>query len=184
MCCICGGGCRGSSTNLMYEFAELGVAIRTRRVDMGLTQDRLAELCGLLPTTVEELENGSIEKLDWAVARRITAQLGLSIHISNPRPTRRQMEREQSALDAAAVTASVSYKNSVTAEHLRAAFLTANFPPDYAPHVRTFLDEAPLSQIAGVVEQLHRETDVSRIEIWLNMRKMANAAHLLRDIWQ
>ncbi|WP_176491297.1 helix-turn-helix domain-containing protein [Polaromonas sp. AET17H-212] len=168
----------------MYEFAEIGSAIRTRRSDMGLTQARVAELCGLLPTTVEQLENGSIEKLDWAVAIRITAQLGLNVHISNPRPTRRQMERVKSALDAAAITASVSYKNPVRAEDLRAAFLTANNPPDYTYHVLTLLDEAPISQIAGVVEQLHHENDVSRNEIWKNMRKMANAAHLLRDIWQ
>jgi transcriptional regulator with XRE-family HTH domain len=53
----------------MYEFAEIGLAVRTRRSDMGLTQARVADLCGLLPTTVEQLENGSIEKLDWAVNR-------------------------------------------------------------------------------------------------------------------
>lgn len=168
----------------MHEFAEIGAAVRTRRSDMGLTQARVADLCGLLPNTVEQLENGSIEKLDWAEAIRITAQLGLNIHISNPRPTRRQMDRMKSALDAAAITASVSYRNSIKAEDLRAAFLTATNPPNYAPHIRTFLDEAPISQIAGVVEQLHHENDISRIEIWQNMRKVANAAHLLRDIWQ
>ena len=168
----------------MHEFAEIGAAVRTRRSDMGLTQARVADLCGLLPNTVERLENGSIEKLDWAEAIRITAQLGLNIHISNPRPTRRQMDRMKSAIDAAAITASVSYRNSIKAEDLRAAFLTATNPPNYAPHIRTFLDEAPISQIAGVVEQLHHENDVSRNEIWQNMRKMANAAHLLRDIWQ
>lgn len=139
VCCIRGGACPGSSTAPMYEFAEIGLAVRTRRSDMGLTQARVADLCGLLPTTVEQLENGSIEKLDWAVAIRITAQLGLNIHISNPRPTRRQMDRMKSALDAAAITASVSYRNSIKAEDLRAAFLTATNPPDYAPHVRTFL---------------------------------------------
>lgn len=184
VCCIRGGACPGASTAPMYEFAEIGSAVRTRRSDMGLTQARVAELCGLLPTTVEQLENGSIEKLDWAVAIRITAQLGLNIHISNPRPTRRQMDRVKSALDAAAITASVSYRNSIKAEDLRAAFLTATTPPDYAPHVHTFLDEAPVSQIAGVVEQLHHENNVSRINMWENMRKMAAAAHLLREIWQ
>lgn len=184
VCCIRGGACPGSSTAPMYEFAEIGSAVRTRRCDMDLTQARVAELCGLSPITVEQLENGSIEKLDWAVAIRITAQLGLNIHISNPRPTRRQMERVKSALDAAAITASVSYKNSVNAEDLRAAFLTASNPPSCTPHTRTFLEEAPISQIAGVVEQLHHENGVSRIEMWKNMRKMANAARVLRDIWQ
>lgn len=168
----------------MHEFAEIGAAVRTRRSDMGLTQTPIADLCGLLPITVEQLENGSLEKLEWSVAIRITEQLGLNIHVSNPRPTRRQIERVQSALDVAAITASVSYENSVKAKHLRAAFLTATSPPNYAPHIRTFLDEAPISQIAGVVEQLHHENDISRIEIWQNMRKVANAAHLLRDIWQ
>lgn len=181
MCCICRSARRGSSTNLMHEFAELGVAVRTRRTDMGLTQARVAELCGLLPTTVEQLENGSIQKLDWAVARRITAQLGLNIYVSNPRPTR-QIERVHSALDAAAISASVSYKDSVKVEDLRAAFLTATYPKDFTPHVRTFLDEAPISQIAGVVEQLHHETSVHRIELWQRMRDMARAGCVTRDI--
>jgi transcriptional regulator with XRE-family HTH domain len=168
----------------MHEFAALGAAIRARRSDIGLTQARVADLCGLSPTTVEQLENGSIEKLDWAVAIGIASQLGLNIHISNPRTTRRQMDKVESALDAAAITASVSYRDSVKTEDLRAAFLTANIPPDYAPHVYTFLDEAPISQIARVVEQLHHENDVPRSEIWRSMRKIANSANLLRHIWQ
>lgn len=54
----------------MYEFAAIGLAARTRRSDMGLTQDRVASLCGLSPTKVEQLENGSIGELDWAHAVR------------------------------------------------------------------------------------------------------------------
>ena len=54
----------------MYEFAAIGLAVRTRRSDMGLTQERVADLCGLSPTMVEQLENGSIAELDWARALR------------------------------------------------------------------------------------------------------------------
>lgn len=71
----------------MYEFAEIGFAARTRRSDMGLSQARVADLCGLSPATVEQLENGSIGSLDWAHAVRLHSVLGLNVRVSNPRPT-------------------------------------------------------------------------------------------------
>lgn len=167
----------------MYEFAEIGLAARTRRSDMGLSQARVADLCGLSPATVEQLENGSIDSLDWAHAVRLLSVLGLSVHVSNPRSTRHQRERGIPALEVAARSASTSYKQSLPAEDLRTALLTATYPQDFMPHVRTFLDEAHVSQIADVVEQLHHETSIHRIELWQSMRDMARAGHTTRDFW-
>lgn len=167
----------------MYEFAEIGSAIRTRRSDMGLTQARVADLCGLLPTTVEQLENGSIGELNWAHSVHLLSVLGLNVHVSNPRPTKRQREGRTSALEVAARSASTSYKQILPAEDLRTALLTATYPKDFTPHVCTFLDEAHVSQIADVVEQLHHETSVHRIELWQRIRDMARAGCVTRDIW-
>lgn len=64
----------------MYEFAEIGLAVRTRRSDMGLSQARVADLCGLSSVTVDQLENGSIDALNWADAVRLLSVLGLNIH--------------------------------------------------------------------------------------------------------
>lgn len=167
----------------MYEFAEIGSAARTRRSDMGLSQARVAELSGLSQTTVDQLESGSIGELNWAQAVRLLSVLGLSVQISNPRPTRRQREGKIPALDVAALSASVSYRENVSAEDLGVALLTAKYPQNFAPHVRTFLDEAHVSQIADVVEQLHLEAGVSRVELWQRLREMARARNTVRDIW-
>lgn len=167
----------------MYEFSEISSAVRTRRSDMGLTQARLADLCGLSTATVELLESGAIGELNWAHAVRLLSAIGLSVHVSNPRPTKRQWEGRIPALDVAARSASTSYKEILPVEDLRTALLTATYPKNFLPHVRTYLDEAHISQIADVVEQLHFETKVDRVELWKRMRSMARVAGTAREIW-
>lgn len=66
---------------------------------------------------------------------------------------------------------------------LRTALLTATYSKNFAPHVRTFLDEAHVTQLADVVEQLHHETGVNRVALWQHMRDAARAAYTVRDIW-
>lgn len=167
----------------MYEFAAIGSAVRTRRSDMGLTQAHVADLCGLSTATVEQVENGSIDNLNWAHAVRLLSVLGLSIHISNPRSTRRQREEGTPALEVAARSASTSYKGILSAEELRTALLTTTYPKNLMPYLRAFLEEAPLALLAAVVEQLHHENGVSRVKLWQHMRDMSRTAHTTRDIW-
>jgi len=167
----------------MYEFSVIGLAARTRRSDMGLTQERVADLCGLSPTTVEQLEDGSIGELDWAHAVRLLSVLGLSVHVSNPRSTRSQREGGTPALEIAARSASTSYKGNLGAEDLREAVLTTTYPKNLMPYVRAFLEEASIALIADVVEQLHHETGVNRVELWQRMRDMARTVHTFREIW-
>ncbi|WP_436155183.1 helix-turn-helix domain-containing protein [Polaromonas sp. LjRoot131] len=171
------------ASKAMYEFAAIGLAARTRRSDMGLTQERVADLCGLSPPIVEQLENGSIGELDWAHAVRLLSVIGLSVHVSNPRSTRRQREGGTPALEIAARSASTSFKEVLDAEDLRAALLTTTYPKNLRPYVRTFLEEAPISLIADVIEQLHHETGVNRVEFWQHMRDMAIAVNTIREIW-
>lgn len=167
----------------MYEFAAIGLAARTRRADIGLTQDRVADLCGLSPAIVEQLENGSIGELNWADAVRLLLVLGLSVHVSNPRSTRRQREEGTPALEIAARSASTSYQEILSAGDLRIALLTTTYPANLRPYVRAFLEEAPVALIADVVEQLHHETGVDRGDLWQRMRGMARVAHIPREIW-
>ena len=68
------------------------------------------------------------------------------------------------ALDIAARTASVSYKMPVSATHLREAFNSGTPAPEFHPHVYALLDEASVSLLASVVEQLHREEGVERAQ--------------------
>ncbi|MDO8768682.1 MAG: helix-turn-helix transcriptional regulator [Burkholderiaceae bacterium] len=183
VCCIRGGARPGSATVPIYEFSAIGSAVRTRRTDMGLTQARVAELGCLSLATVELLESGSIGELNWAHAVRLLSVVGLSVRVSNPRSTRRQREEGIPALEVAARSASTSYRELLSPDDLRVALLTTTYPKNFAPHVLTFLDEAHVSQIADVVEKLHHETGINRVEAWQRMREMARAARTVRDIW-
>nr|WP_315230550.1 hypothetical protein [uncultured Albidiferax sp.] len=49
--------------------------------------------------------------------------------------------------------------------------------------MRTSLDEAHVSQIADVVEQLYDETGIDRVEVLQRVRGIAKAVHATQDIW-
>jgi len=86
-------------------------------------------------------------------------------------------------LDVAARSASTSYKKILLVEDLRTALLTATYSKNFSPHVRTYLDEPHISQIADVVEQLHFETKADRVGRWKRMRNMARVAGTAQEIW-
>ena len=166
---------------------ELSTAVRIRRSDMGLTQMALATLSGLSRATVNQVEKGTIKDLSLTMAARLLEALGLSVAIATPRqrPASREPEKEKSeALDIAARTASVSYKMPVSATHLREAFNSGTPAPEFHPHVYALLDEASVSLLASVVEQLHREEGVERAQVWKRMRELAHRLKSSREIWR
>jgi transcriptional regulator with XRE-family HTH domain len=57
----------------------LGRAIRLRREEMGLTQEALADIADLDPTSIRGLERG-IANPTWDVADRVARALGLALH--------------------------------------------------------------------------------------------------------
>jgi transcriptional regulator with XRE-family HTH domain len=78
----------------------LGRAVRLRREEMGLTQETLADVAGLDPTSIRGIERG-IANPTWDVADRIARALGLALHelahrvdeleTSDRRPTNRPL---------------------------------------------------------------------------------------------
>jgi transcriptional regulator with XRE-family HTH domain len=169
----------------MSPIFELSTAVRTRRSDMGLTQMTLATLSGLSRATVNQVENGTIKDLSLTRAARLLEVLGLSMAIATPRPAVRVNEKVKSdALDIAARTASVSYKTTVSAAQLREALTSGTAAPGFLPHVYALLDEAPVSLLASVVEQLHREEGVERAQVWKQMRALAHRLKSSREIWR
>jgi transcriptional regulator with XRE-family HTH domain len=161
--------------------------VRTRRSDMGLTQMTLATLSGLSRATVNQVEKGTIKDLSLTRVARLLDALGLSMAIAvpGPRATNRELETEKSgALDIAARTASVSYKTPISATHLREALTSGTPAPEFLPHVYALLDEAPVSLLASVVEQLHREEGVERALVWKRMRELAHRLKSSREIWR
>lgn len=168
----------------MSALTELSSAVQQRRSDMGISQTHLAKLSGLSRATVNELENGKINDLSIRRTAQLLGVLGLSLSISAPRPKSRKNEGQSPALDLAARMASVSYRESISAHELRQGLLTGEYPDKFTPHVRTFLDEAAVTMLAGVVEQLHQENGLDRMEAWQRMRDTARVLRTIRAIWQ
>ena len=169
----------------MSAILELSAAVRTRRADMGLTQTALAKLSGLSRATVNQVENGTIHDLSLTRAAKLLDNLGLSLAVTAPRPKRHsQTTPKRSALDIAARTASVSYRVAITADQLREVFTTDCLSTDLMPHVYTLLEEAPVSLLASVVEELHLEKGVERTQVWNKMRELARRLKSSRELWR
>jgi len=168
----------------MSAIQELGSTVRTRRSDMGLTQTTLAKLSGLSRATVNQVENGTINDLSLTRASKLLGVLGLSMTVAAPRPRHlKSRDATSSALDLAARTAGVSYRVAMSADQLRDSLSSGAVPPEFMPHVHTLLEEAPVSLLAAVVEELHEELGVDRTQVWKKMRTLAHQFKSSRELW-
>ena len=168
----------------MSAIQELGSSVRTRRSDMGLTQTTLAKLSGLSRATVNQVENGTLNDLSLTRASKLLGVLGLSITVAAPRHEHlKSRDTKSSALDLAARTAGVSYRLAMSADQLRDSLSAGAVPPEFMPHVHTLLEEAPVSLLAAVVEELHEELGVDRTQVWKKMRTLARQFKSSRELW-
>jgi transcriptional regulator with XRE-family HTH domain len=161
---------------------ELSQAVRARRTDIGLTQTMLAKISGLSRATVNQLENGTVKDLSLTRASRLLEALGLSMAI-NVAHTGKFKKTSSSPLFMAALTASVSYRRTIRPSQIRLAFTEGKVSTSVLPHICTLLDEAPVSLLARVVEQLHVENKIERSEIWTQMRLLAVEFKSSRPLW-
>jgi hypothetical protein len=92
------------------------------------------------------------------------------------------MPARRLALDVAAQSASTSYRTNLPPEVLSEALRTGAMPADFAPHIGTLLEEAPMSMLAKVVGQIHADAGMPQDQVWSNMRSMARALKITRDI--
>ena len=169
----------------MSALSELSAAIRARRSDMGLTQTALAKFSRLSRATINQVESGSIKDLSINRTTKLLEVLGLSLTISAARSRSREPKAPKTpALDIAARTASVSYRQMLTGEVLRSAVLTGNIPTGFQPHVNTLLEDASVSLLAAVVEQIHMSSGIERVHLWAQLRELARQLGSRRDIWQ
>lgn len=165
----------------MSALNELGRAVRIRRSDMGLSQNNVAKLCGLSRTTVNQIENGTIQDLSIKRATRLVDALGLRMSVSGPHKL--DASAQSGALEKVTRIANVSYRTLLTPEVLRQSLLTGEVHAEYSPHIRAALEEAPIALLASAVEQLHLEESADRHEIWVKMRTMARALQSYREVW-
>ena len=68
-------------------------------------------------------------------------------------------------------------------EILEQVLTTKDLPKEFVPHLHTLLEEAPISLLAGVVEELHLKHGVDRVQIWNRMRELARQFLSSREQW-
>lgn len=167
----------------MYASHELSQAVRTRRQEIGLSQQAVATLSRLSRSTVIDVEKGSIKDLSLTRTAALLDSLGLGLTISPAHPRPQSKASSATALELASRTASVSYARSVTPQILCEAFSGGEVVATFEPHVSTLLEEAPISLLAKVVEQVHEQSDIPRKQVWQYMRKLAGKFKTTREFW-
>jgi transcriptional regulator with XRE-family HTH domain len=169
----------------MSTLHELGNVVHARRSEMGLTQARVAMLSGLTRQTVNQVENGTVGDLSLNRVNRLAEVLGLSLAIRDPcARVPAAAGARSSALVRAARSASVSYRQVMAPARLRKILEAGTVAPDDAPYLHALLDDAPISLLASLAEQLRREAGMSRAQTWQHFRQLAHQVLSKRDIWQ
>lgn len=155
---------------------------------MGLTQDLLARISGLSRSTVNAVEKQSVGNLSISKAVALLESIGLSMSVVTSDtagvPLHKKVAPPRSALERAASTASVSYTPVMTAEQLETALVKGEASPQIRPHLQALLDEAPVSLLAKVVDQLHAERGTPKAQVWERMRQLAHELQCFRLLWQ
>ena len=155
---------------------------------MGLTQEALARVSGLSRSTINAVEKQSIGNLSISKAQALLESIGLSMNVAPSGTTRASIAKKalptRSALERAASTASVSYQPVMSAKQLERALLTGIAPEPIRPHLQVLLDEAPMSLLAKVVDELQADEGVERSHVWSQMRRLAHELQCFRTVWQ
>jgi transcriptional regulator with XRE-family HTH domain len=155
---------------------EIGLKVVQRRTALGLSQDRLAKLCGLSRSTIHHLEKGTLNDLGAAKLLALLSLLGLDV-ITQEQSTKHH------GLDMASKTASVSYKTKLQSSDLSHSLAFGELPLSIYPHIATLLDEAPLEIIMSAVEEAATDNHVAPKLIWRNINRWAREMHSPRSAW-
>lgn len=150
---------------------------------MGLSQAQVAALSGLSRQTINQLEACAAPDLGLNKAERLAAALGLMVRV-DAFQARADKPPKMAPLARAAATASVSYKTRLTASTLKRILSAGEVSEKYIPHMHALLDEAPVSLLGSVAEQLHDEADITREAVWKNYRQLARQVKSARPIWE
>jgi len=155
---------------------EIGLKVGQRRTDLGLSQDRLAKLCGLSRSTIHHLEKGTLNDLGAAKLLALLSLVGLDV-------ITQEHSKKHLGLNMASKTASVSYKTKLQSADLSHALACGELPDAIYAHVATLIDEAPLEMIVSAVEEAAIENHVTPKLIWKNIHRWAQDMHSPRSAW-
>lgn len=163
----------------MNILVDIGRAVRTRRTELGLSQNQLAHLSGLSRQTVVGLETGTLSDLGVNRVAQVTSVLGLE-------PARFSTEgrSKKRGLWMAAKTASVSYARELAPETLSETLISGTVPQPFMPHLAHLLDEAPIPIVVMAVEEAATQAHVPPKAIWRNVAKLARSLSVHRKaLW-
>jgi transcriptional regulator with XRE-family HTH domain len=161
------------------NLADIGHAVRARRMELGLSQSQLAHLSGLSRQTLVGLENGTLSDLGVNRVGQVTAVLGLD----SPKLDT-QARRRKRGLWMAAKTASVSYARELAPEALEHALASGEVPASFAPHLAHLLDEAPVPIVVMAVEEAASHAHLPPRQVWRNVAKLAGSLSVhRRALW-
>ena len=156
----------------------VGELIRARRVALGLSQAQLAGLANLSRTTINLLENGVLNDLGVVKTMQMLDLLGLEFQAVQAYYT-----ANRNALRMASISASVSYKEKLSAEELLKALTSGIIPPKKLPHIGTLLDELPQNMLVAAVEEAAGLSQVQAKKIWSHVYQWAAELQSPRPIW-
>ncbi len=156
---------------------DLGVLTRARRIELGLRQVQLASLSGLSRTTINLLENGTLNDIGVAKATQLMDVLGIELQAN------KSLHKKNNALLMASRTASVSYRDALSVKELSSALASGFIPKDRMAHIATLLDEVQLGVIVSAVEEASISTKVAPKKIWAHINQWATDFKSPRISW-
>lgn len=137
---------------------ELGYTIRKARLARSLTQAQLAHMARLSRITMNQLENGVFPDIGVRKVQAILEALGLDLRIQP-----KQRPRKPDFVRMACTSASVSYRETLSEAELVRALLTGRIPPRRRPHFRMLLEEAPVTVLKGMIEEIGKYVQPGRV---------------------
>jgi transcriptional regulator with XRE-family HTH domain len=158
------------------QLREVGMHVRDKRKEFGISQAQLAKLAGLSRTTVNQLESGVLEDLGYVKLNQLLGILGLSFDA-------KERLTKSPALKMAAQTASTSYKKILTSDVLKHILQSGVVPDEFKPHVITLLDETPVQLVVGAIHEASIQTQTPTKTVMKHVSAMAKALHTHRTVW-
>jgi len=155
------------------NLAQIGDAVHSKRIQVGLLQEHVARFAGLSRVTINQLENGTLKDLGYTKLKAVMDILGLSMETVQPASMK-------SALTVAARSISTSYRDVITPDMLATMLRSGVAPEQFQAHLMALLDETPLPVVVkAVAEAATHEVPAKKImkhlSLWAKQWKTCRA---------
>ncbi len=157
------------------NLVQIGDAIHSKRIQIGLLQEHLAKFAGLSRVTINQLENGTLKDLGYVKLKSVMDIVGLNMETVQPLGLK-------SALAVAARSISTSYRDVMTPDMLSIMLRSGDAPEQFQPHLMALLDETPLPVVVKAVTEA-ATPEVPAKKIMKNLSVWAKQWKVCRMVW-